>query len=230
MATDNELADAFTKGLAPVFTGFRRKGRRWARTNDGILYGVGVYRTRFSIGTCATLRLLPFARPEKGSVELETSLLSEWHLYETAEAVHELGPDSQLHSAIRQACAVIEVEAMPWLQTRSSQEGFIAAVSTQAVSRQLDASLAFGRLSEVSAFLALGPPPSRDAVVREFDLADIDVALRGYQALGVPPSADWLEFATRTVRAFRGRPRKSVRPLYLSVRQMIDDSGLQRND
>ena len=67
--SDTDLANEFTKGLAPALVGYRRKGRTWARTQSGIITGINVYRLRFSYGIFCLLRLEPFARlEENGSV------------------------------------------------------------------------------------------------------------------------------------------------------------------
>jgi hypothetical protein len=226
--SETEVATRFVRGLGPALTGFRRKGRTWTRTRDGITSGVHVYRLKASYQTCCQLRLEPFVRLELddtvqvmpgGAMPLRAAL-PEWRLFNGGESylgpLHDtsnepMPPSHGIDAAIVEAHSCIEQDILPWLDAVSTRSGFVQRVSHN-LGWRIRTQVAFEQLPDLTATLEEGPPEwGPEAYQRNFNLLDSEAAVLGYSALNTFPSPQWRTFLERTVKSFRGRPAKDVR-------------------
>ena len=218
------FADEVAKSLKSVMpSGFTRKRREWTRVSDGLISGVRVVRNEpYEFGE----ELLIYAR-----VQLESGRgVGYWF----GQGTHPPSANWRLRDAsnlgerqrISQEMLVyVEEVSLAWIEERATPAAYVDHLrDAYQPYQRIEAFLAFGPDQSLAAVLAEGPRMEVPTTLglRQWGATSAEAALRAYEHLKTPPSAEWRDFAHAVLKSYRGRPPKSDRAGYLELKARVD--------
>jgi len=219
------------KGMgAALPADFRRTGRKWVRSSGVLSQEVGLRRLMSSYGTSvAELRIVVsdgtvrsmsgcdwighywyHERPERWSGP------EEWRIRADSDS----SEISRIISEVRVALGLV----VEYLDEQYTEDGYLQSLAARGNDLPVfDACIAFGRGDELRRMLVdPGFRPVSTADTREFDLVLAQSVLDAYTLLGDVPDDEWLDFCSKVVRLFRGRPPKQLRSMWEAVRGEVE--------
>ncbi|MFN0026455.1 MAG: hypothetical protein ACKV2O_04600 [Acidimicrobiales bacterium] len=210
----NEFARRVGEVLPPEF---RRRGRKWSRSDGVLRQEVHTYRLMWSYGTSPCFRLeLTVGLAAHRHCDIPIMGPTDWWIRSDRDA------ELQLTAAVDEAHAYLRAGGISWLEEHGTREGFAASFAHVRYPRcPLLVALALDNLDGIRTLLTqLAPIEIKSTWDRDLVLAE--AILDGFARIEEQPAGMGLHTVNQMVRAYRGRPPKKERVLYEAVKARLE--------